>query len=366
MASATNFHAPDRSALLVIRIPKLERIAWQKGRRTAQKAERAAVRLLQSMAGSSLRSDDVLDHDFGSDVFVVTMSAPRCKETPPSPSDCRSVLRRVAAVMSSAADASLETGWCLQPGGARGTSMRAEISAALERGRCERERFDFFATVGHELRTPLTSIRGYLETLLEADCDASTSRRFLETARGEALRLGRLVDGMFEFSLLDLGIEQAGQRGCDVPLAIRTARESVAPIAFCRSVSIELLDTAAGAVAMNADACVQTLVNIVDNAIRHGREGGRIAISSFVQDGYLQVFIDDDGNGVCETERAAIFSFRMRGSRAHPQGTGIGLSIARTLVERAGGEIRVGDSPLGGARFELLLPLQAESPGVTS
>ncbi|HEX3458068.1 MAG TPA: histidine kinase dimerization/phospho-acceptor domain-containing protein, partial [Candidatus Baltobacteraceae bacterium] len=60
------------------------------------------------------------------------------------------------------------------------------------------------ATVGHELRTPLTSIRGYVETLLGGELDPSTARRFLETVRRETLRLGRLIDGMLEFSLLDL------------------------------------------------------------------------------------------------------------------------------------------------------------------
>ncbi len=347
--------------MLVIRMPELERIAWRAGRRIAQRAERAAARAFSAAVHSSMRREDVFGHDFPSDIFVAIMVASGRNERPPLPSDCRSVLRRLAATMSSASDMKMETGWVFIRGGEARGSLVSEIAAALERGRRERERYDFFATVGHELRTPLTSIRGYLETLLQTDCDASTSRNFLETARGEALRLGRLVDGMFEFSLLDVHADRLRTKGCEVRVAIRRARETVAPMAAYRSVSIEHLDTDPGTVAMDADACVQTLINIVDNAIRHGREGGRILISSRSQDGYVRITVDDDGAGVCETERNAIFALGVRGSFAHRQGTGIGLTIARKLVERADGEIRVGDSPLGGARFELLLPEQAES-----
>lgn len=379
MALGTNFHArealrtvaavgramrdaatSERLPLLVIRLPELERIAWRHGKRAAH-AERAAARAFYNAVGSCLRSEDLLGHDVGSDVFVVAMLALGRNHTQPLPWHCRLVLKRVAATMSLAANENMETGWILTRAGEVDTSLVSEIAAALKRGRLERERFDFFATVGHELRTPLTSIRGYLETLLQADCDASTSRRFLETAQGEALRLGRLVDGMFEYSLLDMRPERLWQKGCDPNLAIRAASRAVAPMAAHRSVSIDLLDAVACTVAMDADACIQTLINVVDNAIRHGREGGRIVISSSSQAGFVRIAVDDDGAGVCETERNAIFEFRIRGSSEHAQGSGIGLTIARQLVERAGGEIRVADSALGGARFEMLLPAQAES-----
>ncbi len=78
------------------------------------------------------------------------------------------------------------------------------LERALLRGAQERERYAFFSALGHELRTPLSSIRGYLETLLDDDVDARTRRRFVRIAYNESLRLSRLVDGMFEISLLDL------------------------------------------------------------------------------------------------------------------------------------------------------------------
>jgi len=80
-----------------------------------------------------------------------------------------------------------------------------------------------FDRIGHELRTPLTSIRGYLETLLDEDLDPTVARRFLEVARNEAMRLGRLVDGMFDISVLDLRSGPAHAEATELSSAIATA-----------------------------------------------------------------------------------------------------------------------------------------------
>ncbi len=95
------------------------------------------------------------------------------------------------------------------------------------------------ATIGHELRTPLTSIRGYIETLLDGEFDPPTARRFLETARRETLRLGRLVEGMLEFSLLDLSTGEH-PTPCNAVEQIRATIEMLSPMAAARRVTIRL------------------------------------------------------------------------------------------------------------------------------
>ncbi len=110
----------------------------------------------------------------------------------------------------------VENGWTLL---VRATNdLNGDIAAALERGARDRERYEFFSAIGHELRTPLTSIRGYLETLLDEETDGQNRSRFLETARREALRMGRLLDGMFEFSLFDLSVDTLAMQQCDLRL----------------------------------------------------------------------------------------------------------------------------------------------------
>jgi two-component system phosphate regulon sensor histidine kinase PhoR len=224
----------------------------------------------------------------------------------------------------------------------------------IERRR--RERRAWFAAVGHELRTPLTSIRGYIETLLEGDeLDAQTTRRFLETARREALRLGRLVEGMLEFSMLDLSVPSREAR-CDLAEQVRATIDAVLPLACQRGVTIRARLLRDAVARLEGDACVHALLNVVENAVKHGRDGGRVTIECIREEPFLSVFIDDDGRGIVPEERGAIFGMGFRGSGALRPGSGIGLAVVKAIVTRAGGEVSVDESPSGGARFVLRFP----------
>ncbi|GAC1391713.1 MAG: hypothetical protein NVSMB31_09320 [Vulcanimicrobiaceae bacterium] len=358
--------------ILVLRLPQFERVAWRHGKRAAQRLERSAARAFMQAARQSLRSQDLLAHDPDSDIFVAAIVAgPRQNEAieqyrMPNALDCRSALERIAAGMSLATELSIETGWTIVRRTDAEPDLSIDIALALERGLRERERYEFFATVGHELRTPLTSIRGYLETLIEGDIDYPTSRRFLETARKEALRLGRLVDTMFEFSLLDLSASSLSSMVCDLSATVAAACEVVAPQAAARGITVRTAITAITLAGVDEDACTQALINLLDNAIKYGREGGCVQLSMHVDHPFVRISVEDDGPGIAPGDRERIFGLRVRGAQAERPGTGIGLAIVRMIAERAGGEISVMESPLGGARFELLLPVRAESVAVMS
>lgn len=208
------------------------------------------------------------------------------------------------------------------------------------------------ATIGHELRTPLTSIRGYIETLLEGEFDPVTARRFLETARREALRLGRLVDGMLEFSLLDLSTEHPRGR-CDVVEQIVATMEMLTPMAAARRVTIRTQLPPSAPARVDGDACVHALANLIENAIKHGSERGTIEIECTRDTPYVAIVVDDNGRGVDERARASIFAMGVRGNANGRAGRGIGLAVVKAIAERAGGDVRVESSTLGGARFVL-------------
>jgi two-component system phosphate regulon sensor histidine kinase PhoR len=252
----------------------------------------------------------------------------------------------------------VETGWTMLAGSGDDLRLAEAVESALERGARERERYAFFSTVGHELRTPLTSIRGYLETVLEEDLDPATARRFLEVARAEAMRLGRLLESMFDISMLDLRAGSACDDRCPLGPAVAAALSTVAPIAAAARTTIAPAECAPVEVAIEADRLSQILVNVLENAIKHGRDGGRIAVSSALADErYVEIRVDDDGPGVAADERESVFSLATRGHNARGAGSGLGLALVRLLVERAGGEADVVDSPLGGARFRIRLPV---------
>jgi signal transduction histidine kinase len=347
--------------LLVLRLPEFERIAWRDGKRSARRLERLTTHAFERAARAALRKGDLTAHDAGSDVFTILMAAPSRESRLPSPADCRSVLERIAAAISLSADLRIETGWSLIRRFDPQTGLDEEIANALERGARERERYEFFAAIGHELRTPLTSIRGYLETLIESEMDAATARRFLETAQKEALRMGRLIDGMFEFSLLDLSADALGGRDCRIDERLELACEVVRPLARSRGIRICCATSQAVHAAIDADAALQLFVNLLDNAIKYGRDDGSVHIEAVTTPADAIVCVDDDGPGIAPSDRESIFGLRVRGSEAGSRpGTGIGLAIVKMIAERAGGSIRVCESTLGGARFEVRLP-RAES-----
>lgn len=342
--------------LLALRLPEFERIAWRDGKRAAQRLERMTISAFVKSARRVLRAGDLCGHNAGSDVFAIVMTAPSREARGPSAVDVRAVLERVAATISLESGLRVETGWTLlrrvNPHG----DLEPEIAAALERGARERERYEFFSAIGHELRTPLTSIRGYLETLLDDDVDRPTARRFLETARREALRMGRLLDGMFEFSLLDLSSEALAGQSCDLGSILSQAGEVMRPAAESRGVRIHRGDVANVRCAIDPDACLQLLVNLIDNAVKYGPDGGIVRVGTRIEGGEAIVSVEDDGPGIAAHERESIFAPRVRGASAGGRpGTGIGLAIVKLIAERAGGGVKVGESDLGGARFEVSL-----------
>jgi len=347
--------------LLVVRVRDLERLAWRQGRAAARSLERRSLDAFVATAARVLRASDVLAHDDESEDFMAALISPtRNTGSVATPTDCRATLARLASAMESGGGMRVETGWTVLHGIGSDHRLTRAVESALERGARERERYDFFSTLGHELRTPLTSIRGYLETLIEGDLDAQTAQKFLEVARAEAERMGRLVDGMFELSMLDLRADAARLESSDLLSGIATAIDAIAPVAAMRGAQVSLRSERSHSIAIGADRLVQILINVFENAIKHGREDGRVEISYLVLDGrYLEIRIDDDGPGVVPEEREAIFALAKRGANAVAKGSGIGLAIVRLMLERAGGETDVTDSPLGGARFRLRVPLLA-------
>ena len=348
-----------RSApILVLRTRAFERVASRSGRRAAHHLERRCLRAFVETAARTLRADDAIAHDRDCGDFLATLIAPvRRGQAPPGASECRTALARLATAMEAQTGLPFETGWTIIHVSSRDVDVSRAVEEALARGARERLHFSFFATLAHELRTPLTSIRGYLETLIEDQLDPETTHRFLETARAEALRMTRLLDGLFDASSLDPRIPAEEAQRADLQAALAAALNAVAPIAAARQTVISQLGCAARSVLLPPDELTQILINVLENAIKHGREAGRVYVAStMLENGQVQITVDDDGPGVPADERSTIFTLARRGSTSAASGSGLGLAVVRRLLERASGRVEVDDSPLGGARFYLRIP----------
>lgn len=338
--------------LLVIRLCELERVAWRDGRRAARRLERHARDALAAVAAARLRAGDLLAYDRCSATFSIALVA-RGKEAIPLPNDCRATLGRTTEAFARVLPLEVESGWTLV-GEPSSENLVAAWRSALARGARERQRFDFFGTVAHEMRTPLTAIRGYLQTLLDEPHEDSTARRFLEIARDETLRLGRLVDGMFAVSLLDLGFARApsAAESTRTQAALDAALGALGPRIHDRQASLRVHALSDVAVSIEHDHLVQVFANVIGNALEHAGQHPRIAISAVHRERHVEIAIDDDGPGIPQSERDAVFTL---GYRRDSAGTGLGLAVVRELLERAGGSAGVGESPLGGARIVIAL-----------
>lgn len=234
----------------------------------------------------------------------------------------------------------------------------------------ERTQRDFVANVSHELRTPLTSISGYVETLIDHESGISAQgREFLETILKNAARMTRLTEDLLvmarvEASTLELHPERVATDQVieDALRAMRgLVRESGAQLVLGESTGTEVM--------ADPDAVLQVLGNLIENAVKYGRNGepAQVTVSarevSEPLDG-VEICVADRGPGIASEHLARIFERFYRVDKARSResgGTGLGLSIVRHMVQSLGGTVRA-ESTLGaGSRFFVVLPLAGPS-----
>ena len=222
----------------------------------------------------------------------------------------------------------------------REASERAQREAMALRSSQELQR-KFLSWLSHELRTPLTAIQGYASSLLQPDVnwDGVSQTRFLERISAESARLGRLVADLLDFSAIDARILRLQPDWCDLSLVLEAAR------ACLPAGSGERVEMACASdvpvVWADHDRLEQIFVNLVDNAIRHNPPGTRVRVETEVaREGEVTVSVIDDGVGIPFELRNGWREPR-RDRRSRTGGAGLGLSIARGIVEAHGGRLDI-------------------------
>jgi two-component system phosphate regulon sensor histidine kinase PhoR len=221
----------------------------------------------------------------------------------------------------------------------------------------------FVSTVSHELRAPLTSIYGFAETLLREDVAFGDDERrtFLGYIASEAQRLTGIVDALLSVARLEAGDLQVQFAPTDlrevVSDVVQSAeRELANGRRFVVDVPEEPLDASA-----DREKVRQILVNLVDNALKFSPQGGTVTVAARRTRDAVQVRIVDEGSGVPQSEQERIFRkfYRAEATTQTPEGTGLGLFIARGLASAMGGRVWV-DAEIGpGGCFVFELPMVA-------
>jgi len=228
----------------------------------------------------------------------------------------------------------------------------------------EQAKAEFFANVSREFRTPLTLMVGPLQDILDSPASALApeSRAVLEVARGNALRLLKLVDTLTDYSPAQSA--PAGEALAAIDLAAFTAEIAGNFKSACDWAGLSLVvDCPAlpGCVYVDRERWEKVVLNLLANAFKSTVHGS-IEVSLQAQPGAVRLCVRDTGSGVAASELPHLFDHarRVAGARAGSE-AGIGLAMVRDLVQAQGGSIEVDSTPGQGSTFSVLLPLGAHA-----
>jgi len=245
---------------------------------------------------------------------------------------------------------------------------REELERSVEELKgLDQRKSEILATVSHELRTPLTSIKGALGILAgEVSLEGEVPREFLAIARLNTDRLIRLIS-----NLLDLVRIESGRLGLELaPIelgsVIRLSWEGLQGFSHEKGIEVELeLPERVSQALADEDRLKEVLINLLDNAIKFTPRGGRVRVELREREEDLLVAVTDTGGGIPLEEQAKVFDKFYQGKPADPRtpgGLGLGLSIAKAIVEEHGGRIWVESEEGKGSRFSFTVPKAPRTP----
>ena len=229
------------------------------------------------------------------------------------------------------------------------------VRNARVRNQRDRERSDLVATVAHELRSPLTGIKGFTSTLLTKWDRFSDDQRqlMLETVDADADRLSRLITELLDAARIDAGrltLRRGPVKLDELVRRVLTNMTGGSGEPFEVTIG-DGLDVVWG----DADRMIQVITNLVENAARHGFGLKQVLVQNTDEPGGVRLEVHDNGPGIPEAMRQRVFS---RFWRAGPgAGSGLGMYIARGIVEEHGGRIDILDSDDGGALLSVWFPI---------
>jgi two-component system phosphate regulon sensor histidine kinase PhoR len=249
-----------------------------------------------------------------------------------------------------------------QPGGTELAAPQGALGVFIDVTRIERlerVRQEFLSNISHELRTPLTSILAFVETLeTSALEDQESAKRFLAIIRKNAARMNTLISDIIELSAIESGNVKVRAEQVALSPLVTEVISFLAAQAEARAVTVANEVAADVIVFADARRLEQMLTNLIDNAIKFNREGGKVAVR-FERSSRDQIMIVDTGEGIPAQYLDRLFERFYRVDRARSRevgGTGLGLAIVKHLARAHGGEVTVTSEVGKGSTFTIELP----------
>jgi len=229
----------------------------------------------------------------------------------------------------------------------------------------EKSRREFIANVSHELRTPLTSIQGYVETLIEdPPPPKETAREFLAIVLKNATRMNRITEDLLALASVESPDYKLVLQPARASALVKDAIESLGGVVVDSEVELEFAGAPDTLVMADPDAMNQVFGNLIENALKYGKNGKRIRVGARLADTEVEFTVKDYGPGIASEHLDRIFErfYRIDKARSRESGgTGLGLAIVKHIVLAHGGRVWA-QSELGrGAAFQFTLPLALEA-----
>lgn len=222
----------------------------------------------------------------------------------------------------------------------------------------EQRRLHLISEVSHELRTPLATIKGYMEALVDGVLPVDEA--ILTAVGREAARLERLAIDLHELSRSEEGRYELRLEPVDLTGLVSEVAARLKPQFDDQEVILEIASDGPLPVEVDRDRMTQVFTNIIGNALTYTPPGGQVTIKGRVNNGEVRIRVTDTGQGLAKSQVDAVFERFYRADRSVPGGSGIGLTIARTIARRHGGDITASSpGPSLGSTFTITVPLAA-------
>jgi signal transduction histidine kinase len=240
--------------------------------------------------------------------------------------------------------------------------MAARLQDAAERQqKLEGMRRDLIAWASHDLQTPLASVRAIVEAVADGVVeDPQTVRRYLKTAQSQIRSLSVLIDDLFQMAQLDAGGLELELSQNSLTDLVSDTIESMKELAHQRGVTLQgHVEEGVDPALFDVQRVSRVIINLIGNALRHTPQGGKVEIRARRSSGQVHVEVSDTGEGIRPEDLPHVFDrfYRSEKSRSRSTGgAGLGLAIAKGLVEAHGGCIEANSEPVEGTCFRFTLP----------
>ena len=250
--------------------------------------------------------------------------------------------------------------------GGDGAGLAWVIQDVTQQQLATEARDQFLMTATHEFRTPLTNLQAYAEALSQQETlDLEHQKEFCNIIYTEANRLGRLVDHLLTVSQLEAGSIVVNRHELDLlPLLEQVLEQNRSQAEHKQIVLTSMLSAKLPTVIGDRDKLQAAIINLVGNAIKYSNNGGNVTVKCEVEENWIRIDVNDQGDGIPIDEQERVFDKFFRGQKAvqsSERGNGLGLAFSREIARLHQGEISLQSIPGQGSTFTMRLPIGGQS-----